>query len=137
MKSSTSSTQSLAIASAVVRDLFGTPVSELYASYLDFLERAKKPSASGARYVWHVLQPHLGHRGIGEVDANVCLDYAQARRADGVKDSTIWAELSRLRAALGFAQRSGKIAIVPRFRFLSRHFCPRKSVGHKVHGQCG
>jgi integrase len=94
--------------------LSDTPrIAELFHGYVDFLQRAGKPSAATARWVWKGLAPHFAHRT--RVDADLCLSYAKARRGAGVADSTIWAELSRLRAALAHAQRNGAIVAIASF----------------------
>lgn len=98
-----------------VADIFGPSLEELFANYLSYLTRAEKPSADGARFQWRVLAPYFARRTVAEIDHNACLAYAKLRRAAGVRDGTIWAELSRLRAALGHAQRCGTISVVPQF----------------------
>lgn len=62
------------------------------------------------------LNAHLGHMRPSDITKQDCNAYAAARRADGVKDATIWTEMTTLRSALNFAVNMGWIASAPYIR---------------------
>lgn len=74
----------------------------------------EKPAATTMRFEWKALGPRLGDRGADALTEADCLAYADARRAQGRSDGTIWTELGRLRSALKWAEGKGLIIKAPK-----------------------
>jgi integrase len=53
-----------------------------------------------ARWAWKRLEGHFGALRPDQIDRTACRSYTASRRKDGVRDGTIWSELTFLRAAL-------------------------------------
>lgn len=76
----------------------------VYKAYQDDRQRVGV-SVERIRDAWKRLHHRFSAVRPADITKSMCLDYIEARRADGVGDGTIWTELTYLRAALGFAVR--------------------------------
>jgi integrase len=75
---------------------------------------------------WKALKPHFGHRLGNAVTKQDCHDYYDARKAQGMADSTIRTELELLRACLNARYKAAAPSLyvppasAPRDRYLTR-----------------
>lgn len=86
-------------------------VAGIWQAYRDHL--AGRPSATTMDFEWLRLEPHFGSMPATAITVADCKAYTEKRRADGVKDGTIWTELGRLRSALNHAAKRGWIERAP------------------------
>lgn len=87
-------------------------VGTVFEAYRD--DRAKDGKLiANIDYHWRALAPRFAALPISAVDANICRDYTKARITDGVKQGTVWSELTILRAALNWAEKRRVIERAP------------------------
>ncbi|MDY0242193.1 MAG: site-specific integrase [Rhodospirillaceae bacterium] len=122
-------TQDRATAQRLLIDLqrqpLGGTVTDAMAAYL----ADKDQSATAPQRLhdaWKALKPHFGHLRPDQVTRDACRDYANTRRSAKRSDGTIRKELSTLRAALKWADKSTPAVIElpsappPKDRYLTR-----------------
>jgi integrase len=73
----------------------------------------ERPSIASMDAIWRVIGPFFGSRPADTISEELCLAYIERRRSTGVKDGTIRLELSKLRAALKWAEKKALIAKAP------------------------
>ena len=73
----------------------------------------ERPGAKSMSWSWKAIGAFWGHLPADSVTEELCDGYVAQRRSQGVRDGTIWLELSRLRAALRWAEKKNLIAKAP------------------------
>ena len=89
----------------------GLTVADIWEAYR--ADRTGRPVAENMGHTGKALLPHFGQLRPDQVTTDDCRAYTAARRADGLKDGTIWSHLGQLRMALNWAARSGLIERAP------------------------
>jgi integrase len=89
----------------------GETVATIWAAYR--ADRQGRRIAEAMRYDWIRVGPHFGALRPDQITAETCRAYTAGRRAGGMKDGTIWTELGRLRIALRWAAKTGRIERAP------------------------
>ena len=84
----------------------------IFQAYLRDREEDDK-STTRMKDAWKRLEPTFGHIRPGDITKDTSTRYIHSRRAQKASDGTIWTELTYLRAALGFAVRSGWLQSPP------------------------
>jgi integrase len=72
-----------------------------------------RPGAKAMNWSWKAIGPFWGRLPADSVTEELCNEYVALRRAAGIKDGTTWLELSRLRAALRWAEKKNLISKAP------------------------
>ena len=86
-------------------------VSDLWKAFA--AERAGRPIAENLRHTGKAVLPHFGALRPDQITTADCRAYAQARRAIGNADGTIWTHLGQLGSALNWAAKAGLIDRAP------------------------
>jgi integrase len=87
-------------------------VADAWTGYVQSL--GAKPSAITASHQWKAVAPFFAVSNASTLTEDDCRRYIEARRSRGRSDSTIWSELSRLRAALKWAENKRLIDRAPK-----------------------
>lgn len=106
----------------------GITVADLWEAFR--AERSGRPVAENMRHTGKALLPHFGHLRPDQITTDDCRAYTAARRADGIKDGTIWSHLGQLRMALNWAAKSGTIERAP---FIERPAQPMPKERYLTH----
>lgn len=109
-------------------------VEDFFAAYVADRKRDGKPTIKQTTS-WKTLQATFGPLRPAEIDKGVCYSYWDLRAAGGWSKSTIWTDLSVLRACLGWAVEMEKLPKAPfiwlptqpppRDRYLTRYEADR------------
>ena len=101
-------------ASDLIRALSPPPtnptVQALWKAYREAKEG--RPIAVTMGYTGKAVLPHFGHLRSDQVGDAECKAYAEHRRAQAIKDGSIWTELGHLRTVFGWAARPGKDRLI-------------------------
>jgi Phage integrase SAM-like domain len=84
----------------------------IFQAYLRDREEDDK-STTRMKDAWKRLEPSFEHIRPGDITKDTSTRYINSRREQKASDGTIWTELTYLRAALGFAVRSGWLQSAP------------------------
>ena len=89
----------------------GLTVSDIWEAYR--VEREGRPVAENMRHTGKAILPHFGTLRPDQITTEDCRAYAEARRAAGLRDGTIWSHLGHLRMALNWAAKARLIDHAP------------------------
>lgn len=89
----------------------GSTIDELWELYRH--EKKGKRVAEAMQYEWRKMKPFFGHLRPDQVTVDLCRAYAEARRAMGKSNGTIWTELGHLRTVFLWATSQRLIAYAP------------------------
>jgi len=95
----------------------GSTIAELWELYRK--EKHGKRIAETMKFEWRIMAPFFGHLRPEQVTTDLCVAYAEARRAmigrhkRHVQDGTIWTELGHLRTLFRWAADRKLIAFAP------------------------
>lgn len=96
----------------------------MWADYVTEKQQQGKVSVPRMRDAWKALRSDFGPMLPSLVDAARCREYAARRRAAGVGDGTIHAELGYLRAALRHGGYTARVELPSKPRPRTRHLTP-------------
>lgn len=86
-------------------------VADIWSAYIR--EKEGRPTARTMRLEWRQIGPRFGHLRPDQITTDICRAHTAARRADGIKDGSIWTELGHLRTALRWAVKARIIKHAP------------------------
>ena len=86
-------------------------VADVWAAFC--LERAGRPVVENMRHTGKTILPHFGALRPDQITTADCRAYADARRAAGLAEGTIWTHLGQLRSALNWAEKMRMIDRAP------------------------
>ncbi len=89
----------------------GPTTESLWGEYL--IEKEGRPVATTMKYTGKAVLPHFGALRADQITTQDCRDYAGIRRKGGIKDGSIWTELSHLRTVMNWAYKVGTIDRAP------------------------
>ena len=86
----------------------GSTIAELWELYR--IEKKGRRIADAMKFEWRKMAPFFGNLRPDQVTIDLCRAYAEARRAVGKQDGTIWTELGHLRTVFLWAEKRRLIA---------------------------